>query len=91
VGAAAVAARALQVAIETTWNPLASESIDPQRRRTVMTLGLAFWILMLIWLVFGLVVWSGNAGPYGPVGSTLLLFMLFLLLGWHVFGAPLHG
>jgi hypothetical protein len=56
-----------------------------------MSLGLAFWILMLIWLVFGLVCHFGYIGTYGPVGSTLLLFILFLLLGWKVFGPPLHG
>lgn len=58
-----------------------------------MTLGLAFWILMLIWFVLGLAWnWPGNTvGPYGPIGNTLLLFVLLLLLGWHSFGAPLHG
>jgi len=58
-----------------------------------MTLGLAFWILMLLWLIFGLYwTWPGVAGgQYGPVGSNLLLFILLLLLGWHSFGAPLHG
>jgi len=58
-----------------------------------MSLGLAYWILMLIWFVFGLYWnWPGtNAGPYGSVGNTVLLFILFLILGWHDFGAPLHG
>lgn len=56
-----------------------------------MTLGLAFWILMLIWFVFGLIVHFGYVGTYGTLGSTLLLFILFLLLGWKVFGAPIHG
>lgn len=58
-----------------------------------MSLELAFWILMLIWLVFGL-MWSFSpaaVGTYGPIGNTLLLFLLFLLLGRHVFGVPLHG
>lgn len=55
-----------------------------------MTLGLCYWILMLIWFVFGLLVHFGMAGGYGVVGSTLLLFVLFVLLGWQVFGAPLH-
>lgn len=56
-----------------------------------MTLGLAFWIIMLVWLVFGLAFHFGYlGGPYGFVGSTLLLFILFGLLGWQVFGAPLH-
>ena len=56
-----------------------------------MTFALAFWILMLIWAVFGALTWSGQVGVYGPIGNTLLIFVLFLLLGWHVFGAPLHG
>lgn len=54
-----------------------------------MTLSLAFWILMLIWFVWSLPLntWSASAPYAGPV----LLFCLFLLLGWRVFGAPLHG
>lgn len=55
-----------------------------------MTLGLAFWVLMLIWFVFSLLIhFSVVGGPY-VWGNTLLLFVLFLLLGWKVFGAPLH-
>jgi len=43
-----------------------------------MTLGLAFWILMLIWFVFGILTHYGMiAGAYGPLGNTLLLFVLF--------------
>jgi hypothetical protein len=57
----------------------------------IMTLGLAFWILMLVWFIFGVVVHAGWAAPYGPIGNMLLLFVLFLLLGWKVFGAPIHG
>ena len=50
-----------------------------------------FWILMLIWLIFGAVTyWPGSTyGHYGPGGNWLLLFILLLLLGWHAFGAPL--
>lgn len=56
-----------------------------------MTLGLCFYILMLIWLVFGLVVHTGVAvAGYYAVGNMLLLFFLFLLLGWAVFGPPLR-
>ncbi len=55
-----------------------------------MTLGLCYWILMLIWLVFGLLVHFGIAATYGAVGNVVLLFILFLLLGWQVFGPPLH-
>jgi len=54
-----------------------------------MPLGLAFYILLLIWLVFGFVSLRGYGGPYGPFGSSLLLFILFLILGWAQFGAPI--
>lgn len=55
-----------------------------------MTLGLCYWILMLIWFVFGLLVHAGMLTAYGAVGNVLLLFVLFLLLGWQVFGPPLR-
>jgi hypothetical protein len=46
---------------------------------------------MLIWFVFGLLVhFAVVAGTYTVVGNSLLLFVLFLLLGWQVFGPPLH-
>ena len=57
-----------------------------------MSLQLLFWILMLIWLIFGLAYNGGYlAGPYGPWGNTILLFILFLILGWQVFGQPIQG
>jgi hypothetical protein len=57
-----------------------------------MSFGLLFWILMLIWLVFG---WFYNSSPdrfgaYGWAGNSLLLFVLLGILGWGVFGAPVH-
>jgi hypothetical protein len=56
-----------------------------------MTLGLCYWILMLIWLVFGLLAHFGVVtGAYTVGVNALLLFILFLLLGWQVFGPPLH-
>jgi len=56
-----------------------------------MTLGLAYWVLMMIWLVFGLLAHFGMvAVAIGTVANVVLLFVLFLLLGWQVFGAPLH-
>lgn len=59
-----------------------------------MSISIAFWVLMLIWLVLGLATnWPGRGffGPYGGVVNSLLLFVLFALLGWHDFGAPIHG
>lgn len=58
-----------------------------------MTIGLIFWILMLFWLVFGAYSnWPGiSSGQYAPLGNSLLLFILLLLLGWSTFGAPIRG
>jgi hypothetical protein len=53
-----------------------------------MSLALAFWVLMLVWLALGL---FGDRWGWGPWGSTVLLFVLLLLLGWAQFGAPIHG
>jgi hypothetical protein len=58
-----------------------------------MPIGLLFWILMVIWLLFGLMWnWPGynRFGAYAPIGNSLLLFILLLLLGWHEFGQPLR-
>ncbi len=55
-----------------------------------MSLGLAFWVIMLVWLVFGLLIHFGVVGGVYAGANTLLLFVLFGLLGWQIFGAPLH-
>jgi len=56
-----------------------------------MTLGLIYWILMLIWFVFGLLTHFGVVvGAYAIGANAVLLFILFLLLGWQVFGAPVR-
>ncbi len=54
-----------------------------------MTLGLIFWIIMLVWLLFS--GWSLRAGGPTAWGGSLMLFVLLLLLGWHSFGAPIRG
>lgn len=54
-----------------------------------MSMGLMYWILMLIWLVFGLWWHWPSWQPW--IGGNLLLFVLLLLLGWRVFGPPIHG
>jgi len=58
-----------------------------------MSIGLLFWLIMLLGLLFGFAFRSNSswAGWYGPYGDWLILFILFGLLGWGVFGPPLHG
>ena len=60
-----------------------------------MTIGFLFWLLMILWLIFGL-WWNwpeNSAGPrrFGALGSTGLLFVLLFLLGWKVFGFVIQG
>jgi hypothetical protein len=45
---------------------------------------------MLIWAVFGLLLHFGVVGGVYAGANVLLLFVLFGLLGWQTFGAPLH-
>lgn len=54
-----------------------------------MTIALCFWIVMLVWIVFGVVL--PNRSDWRGAGPSLLLFLLFLLLGWQAFGAPIRG
>lgn len=53
-----------------------------------MSLRLLFWLLMILWLIFGIIV--PHWGAFGwSMGGTLLEFILFGILGWKVFGAPI--
>jgi hypothetical protein len=45
---------------------------------------------MLIWAVFGLLLHFGVVGGVYAGANVVLLFVLFGLLGWQTFGAPLH-
>ena len=57
-----------------------------------MTLALIYWILMFLWLIFG--IWSNygtiRSGQWYPFGGNLLLWILLLILGWATFGAPIR-
>lgn len=54
-----------------------------------MTRGLAFWILILLWLVLG-IFW--HVGLWAPAawGVALIPFLALVLVGWQVFGPPLR-
>ena len=54
-----------------------------------MPIGMIFWMLMILWFVFGLYWnWPASNSPaaIGPIGSHLLIFILFFIVGWKVFG-----
>jgi hypothetical protein len=58
-----------------------------------MTLTFLFWFFMLLWVIFGCWETYGSApeqrrwiGPrYG------IVFILFLIVGWALFGFPIEG
>jgi hypothetical protein len=57
-----------------------------------MTIGAWFWILMVLWAIFG-IGWNSlpsQFGTFGMWGNWLLLFVLFALLGYHDFGSVIH-
>lgn len=58
-----------------------------------MPLSLAYWILMFIWLLSG-IWWGTSAAPETRlhIGTwSLVLFLLFLVIGLRVFGAPIKS
>jgi hypothetical protein len=56
-----------------------------------MSIGFIFWLLMILWLVFGAYVYRGQFGVPLAWGGNLLFFVLLFLLGWRVFGWPIVG
>lgn len=58
-----------------------------------MTIGFLFWLLMVLWAIFGLYRgWAAPPNPpYLPLAGDLLLFILLLLLGIAAFGWPIRG
>jgi len=55
-----------------------------------MSLGLAFWIIFLVFVVLGFPgnTWLGSRGPYG---SWIVGALLLGILGWQVFGAMIRS
>jgi hypothetical protein len=53
-----------------------------------MDKGTVFWVLMLVAAVFsGFGVFRPSTERWWGGGSVLLIFVLFALVGWQVFGA----
>lgn len=53
-----------------------------------MSTALLFWVIMLLWLFFGLYR-DRSAGPWN-LGGHVILWVLLALLGWKVFGPAIH-
>jgi hypothetical protein len=57
-----------------------------------MPLGLLYWVLMILWLIFGFWQWSPVApANYRPFGGHVLLWILLFIIGWRVFGFVIQG
>jgi len=55
-----------------------------------MTIGLLFWVLYVVALVFtGWGAYTAKAAP-NAWGGSLLFFVLVGLLGWQTFGPVVH-
>ena len=56
-----------------------------------MSLGLAFWVIWLVAVIFFFAAhWGYVSGPWA-YGNWVLLFFLLTLVAWKVFGPPIHG
>jgi hypothetical protein len=55
-----------------------------------MTIGLLFWVIMVIVLLFGFARRMPAFSAYGW-GWDWLLYILLFLLGWHSFGFIIHS
>lgn len=57
-----------------------------------MKIGLAFWIIYIVWVLFGLYVGSSIAPTERRLyfGGGIVLLALLFLLGWQVFGFALE-
>jgi hypothetical protein len=54
----------------------------------MLTVGLLFWIIMIIILVFGF--WRFQSDPGWPY-NNFPWYVLFFLVGWKLFGWPVSG
>jgi hypothetical protein len=54
-----------------------------------VSIGLLFWLLMVIWLIFG-AGWGWSRDRIG-FGNGLIVWVVIALLGWKVFGFVIQG
>lgn len=57
-----------------------------------MSRGLIFWIMLLLWFLSLVCGYVGLYPAYWhPIVNSVFLFLLFLLVGWQLWGAPIKG
>lgn len=54
-----------------------------------MPLGVWFWLVMAIWLIFGCWREFEPARPLAARGFGVMTFILFAIIGLKIFGSPL--
>ncbi len=56
-----------------------------------MSISFIYWLLLLLVLLFGLWTNYPFVGGYGSFGMNALQLILFGLIGWKIFGPPIHA
>lgn len=51
-----------------------------------MPKGILFWVLMVIWFLFGFYATPKGDNYRWVIGGNLLLFLIIFILGWSEFG-----
>lgn len=55
-----------------------------------MSIAMLFWVIMILWLLSWWGAWVITDPRIGHA-SNLIVWVCLALLGWHVFGAAIHG
>lgn len=56
-----------------------------------MSLEFWFWLVCFLWLIGGIApVFKAGEKSWSGIGASLLPLIAIALLGWQVFGAPIH-
>jgi hypothetical protein len=56
-----------------------------------MPIGLLFWVLMVLWVVFWGYGRTPGGQPYWGTYNGWLLFVLLFLIGWRIFGFAIYN
>ncbi len=57
-----------------------------------MARGTAFWVIVIVWVLFAGAAHFGFGREYNVGGiASLVELVLFCILGWQAFGPPIRG